>query len=49
MGGDPGIAGHQRHPLHRGLGYEEAIERITLLLAVQLDVGKAAIGGAMGE
>lgn len=49
MGGDARIAGDQRHTLHRSLGDEEAIEGIALLSAIQLDVGKAAIGGAMGE
>lgn len=49
MGGDAGIAGHQRHTLHRGLGDEEAIEGIALPSAVQFDIGKAAIGGAMGK
>lgn len=49
MGGDAGIAGHQRHTLHRSLGDEEAIEGIALLSAVHLDIGKAAICGAMGE
>ena len=49
MGDDAGIAGHQRHALHGRLGDEEAIERIALLPAVQLDIGKAAIRSTMGE
>ncbi len=49
MGGDPGVAGHQRHTLHSGLGCEEAIEGIALLLAFQFDIGKAAVGGSMSK
>jgi hypothetical protein len=47
VGADAGIAGHQRHTLHHGLSNEEAIEGIALLLAIQFDIGKVAIGGAM--
>ncbi len=49
MGGDPGIAGHQRHALYGGLGDEETIEGVALLPAIQFDIREAAIGGAMGE
>jgi len=48
VGGDAGVAGDQRHPLYCGLGDEEAVERVAMRPAVQLDVGKAAIGGRVG-
>lgn len=44
MGRDGGVAGDDGHALYRRLSGEQAIEGVAVRLAVQLDVGKAAVG-----
>lgn len=44
MSDDPSIAAHQGDFLDFGLCNEQAVERIALAFAAELDIGKATIG-----